>query len=58
MYTYLGKYGDELTEAPKETSEFNNAEFHYFYGGKEIKISVGIDQANDKMLAVYIGLQK
>ena len=58
MYTYLGKYGDELTEAPKETSEFNNAEFHYFYGGKEVKVSVGIDQANDKMLAVYIGLQK
>ena len=58
MYTYLGKYGDVITEAPKEESEFSNAEFHYYYGGKEIKVSVGISQANDKMLQLHIGIVK
>ena len=58
MYTYLGKYGDVLTEAPKETSEFNNAEFHYFRDGKEVKVSVGIDQKGEKTLTIYIGIVK
>ena len=58
MYTYLGKYGDELTAAPEVTSEFDSAEFHYFKNGKEIKVSVGISQKLNRVLTLYIGVVK
>lgn len=58
MYTYLGKYGEELTAAPQVTSEFDSAEFHYFKDGKEIKVSVGISQKLNKVLTLFIGVVK
>lgn len=58
MYSYLGKYGDELTAAPEVTSEFDSAEFHYFRNGKEIKVSVGISQKLNKVLTLFIGVVK
>ena len=58
MYTYLGKYGDEVTELPKAGSEFESAEFHYYRNGKEIKVSVGISQKLNKAMTLYIGVVK
>ena len=58
MYTYMGKYGETLTETPVSDSEFSNAEFHYFRDGKEIKIAVGISQSMNKALTLYFGIVK
>jgi len=58
MYTYLGKYGDEITEAPSEESEFSSPEFHYFYGGKEIKVVASLSAENDYMLSLELAQQR
>lgn len=58
MYTYLGKYGDELTAAPVADSIFDTSEFHYFCNGKEIKVSVGISQKLNEALTLYVGVVK
>ena len=55
MYTYMGKYGDVLTEAPQITSRFDSAEFHYFKNGKEIKVGVDIQSKFDDALSLYVG---
>ncbi|MBP5462156.1 MAG: hypothetical protein J6Y20_08540 [Lachnospiraceae bacterium] len=56
MYDWLGKYGETITEAPVTSSEFDDATFHYFYGGKEIKVSIGISQKLNKVLTFTIGI--
>ncbi len=56
MYTYLGKYGDVITEAPVITSEFDTAEFHYFRSGKEVGVQVSISIKKDNALTFFTGL--
>ena len=58
MYTYLGKYGDVITEAPQITSTFDTAEFHYFRDEQEIKVSIGTDIKLDNALVFYVGIVK
>ncbi|MBO7516042.1 MAG: hypothetical protein J6T47_10505 [Lachnospiraceae bacterium] len=58
MYTYMGKYGDTITEAPQITSRFDSAEFHYFKNGQEIKVGVDIQTKFDDALSLYAGIVK
>jgi len=56
FYTYMGKYGDEITAAPTIESRFDTFEFHYFRDGKEIKVSIGIEASKDDAIAFYVGI--
>lgn len=56
MYDWLGKYGATITESPVTESEFDDATFHYFYGGKEIKVSIGISQKLNKVLTFSVSI--
>ena len=47
IYSYLGKYGDELTEAPTTDDMFWSAKFNYFKDGKEIAVEVQILNSGD-----------
>ena len=47
IYTYMGKYGDELTEAPVTEDIFWSAKFNYFKDGKEIAVEVQILNSGD-----------
>jgi len=42
IYSYMGKYGEELTAAPTTDDIFWSAKFNYFKGGKEIAVEVQI----------------
>lgn len=56
FYTYMGKYGDEITAAPTIESRFDTFEFHYFRDGKEIKVSIGIEASKDDAMSFYVGI--
>ena len=56
FYTYMGKYGDEITAAPAIESRFDSFEFHYFRNEKEIKVSIGIEASKDDAMSFYVGI--
>lgn len=60
VYDYLGKYGNELSEAPVSDSVFSSAQFNYFRNGKEISVQAEIlnSEGYENTLALLVAVMK
>ena len=58
MYSYLGKYGGEITEAPISDSIFFSCKFNYFKNGKEIAVEAEIlnSEGYENTLALFVAV--